>query len=85
MRPLKVAKPEPLTTRKREFLNCLILKKHVERTVKELVAEVYPADRPYHDVAGSTTLVSDMSLSLADNASVGEMKNAQGIPRRPQA
>ena len=36
-------------------------------------------------VAGSTTLVSDMSLSLADNASADEMKNAQGIPRRPQA
>ena len=86
-----------------------ILKKHVERTVKELVAEVYPADKPYRDladkkdvkrgkkyyeaaehvlnalVAGSTTLVSDMSLSLADNASEDEMKNAQGIPRRPQA
>ena len=28
-------------------------------------------------VAGSTTLVSDMSLSLADNASADEMKNAQ--------
>ena len=86
-----------------------ILKKHVERTVKELVAEAYPADGTYRDladkkdmkrgkkyyeaaehilnalVAGSTTLVSDMSLSLADNASVGEMRNAQGIPRRPQA
>ena len=100
------------------------LKKHVERTypppvrapagpatggAKELVAEVYPADKPYRDVAdekdvkrgkryyeaaehvlnarvaGSTTLVSDMSLSLADNASADEMKNAQGIPRRPQA
>ena len=36
-------------------------------------------------VAGSTTLVSDMSPSLADNASAEEMKNAQGIPRRPQA
>ena len=70
-----------------------ILKKHVERTAKELVAEVYPADKTYRDlegkkdvkrgkkyyeaaehvlnalVAGSTTLVSDMSLSLADNAS----------------
>ena len=34
---------------------------------------------------GSTTLVNDMSLSFADNASAGEMKNAQGIPRRPQA
>ena len=78
-----------------------ILKKHVERTAKELVAEVYPADKPYRDVtdkkdvkrgkkyyeaaehilnalvAGSTTLVSDMSLSLADNASADEMKNAQ--------
>ena len=78
-----------------------ILKKHVERTEKELVAEVYPADKPYRDladkkdvkrgkkyyeaaehvlnalVAGSTTLVSDMSLSLADNASADEMKNAQ--------
>ena len=28
-------------------------------------------------VAGSTTLVSDMSLSLADNVSADEMKNAQ--------
>ena len=28
-------------------------------------------------VAGSTTLVSDMSLSLAENASAEEMKNAQ--------
>ena len=93
-----------------------ILKKHVERTylppvrapagpatggAKKLVAEVYPADKPYRDladkkdmkrgkkyyeaaehilnalVAGSTTLVSDMSLSLADNASADEMKNAQ--------
>ena len=27
-----------------------ILKKHVERTSKELVAEVYPADKPYLDV-----------------------------------
>lgn len=78
-----------------------ILKKHVERTEKELVAEVYPADKPYRDladkkdmkrgkkyyeaaehilnalVAGSTTLVNDMSLSLADNASAEEMKNAQ--------
>ena len=86
-----------------------ILKKQVERTAKELVAEVYPADKPYRDVedkkdakrgkryyeaaehvlnalvAGSTTLVSDMSLSLADNASADEMKNAQGILRRPQA
>ena len=84
-------------------------KKHVERTVKELVAEVYPADGAYRDVedekdvkrgkkyyeaaehilnalvAGSTTLVSDMSLSLADNASAEEVTNAQGIPRRPQA
>ncbi len=78
-----------------------ILKKHVERTAKELVAEVYPADKTYRDladkkdvkrgkkyyeaaehvlnalVAGSTTLVSDMSLSLAENASAEEMKNAQ--------
>ena len=93
-----------------------ILKKHVERTypppvrapagpatggAKELVAEVYPADKTYRDladkkdvkrgkkyyeaaqhvlnalVAGSTTLVSDMSLSLAENASTEEMKNAQ--------
>ena len=68
---------------------------------KELVAEVYSADKPYRDVAGekdvkrgkkyyeaaehilnalvagSTTLVSDMSLSLADKASADEMKNAQ--------
>ena len=28
-------------------------------------------------VAGSTTLVSDLSLSLADNASAGELKNRQ--------
>ena len=28
-----------------------ILKKRVERTAKELVAEVYPADKPYRDVA----------------------------------
>ena len=27
-----------------------ILKKHVERTVKEMAAEVYPADKPYRDV-----------------------------------
>ena len=78
-----------------------MLKKHVERTAKELVAEVYPADKTYRDladkkdvkrgkkyyeaaehvlnalVAGSTTLVSDMSLSLAENASAEEMKNAQ--------
>ena len=69
--------------------------------MKELVAEAYPADGTYRDladkkdvkrgkkyyeaaehilnalVAGSTTLVSDMSLSLADNASEDEMKNAQ--------
>ena len=74
-----------------------ILKKHVERTAKELVAEVYPADKTYRDladkkdvkrgkkyyeaaehvlnalVAGSTTLVSDMSLSLAENASAEGM------------
>ena len=74
-----------------------ILKKHVERTAKELVAEVYPADKPYRDVtdkkdvkrgkkyyeaaehilnalvAGSTTLVSDMSLLLAENASAERM------------
>ena len=28
-----------------------ILKKHLERTSKELVAEVYPADKPYRDLA----------------------------------
>ena len=28
-----------------------ILKKHVERTAKELIGEVYPADKPYRDVA----------------------------------
>ena len=28
-----------------------ILKKHVERTAKELVAEVYPADKTYRDLA----------------------------------
>ena len=73
----------------------------LDRGAKELVAEVYPADKPYRDVAGekdvkrgkkyyeaaehilnalvagSTTLVSDMSLSLADKASADEMKNAQ--------
>ena len=78
-----------------------ILKKSVERTAKELVAEVFPKEKAYRDVAdktdvkrgkkyyeaaehvlnalvaGSTTLVSDMSLSLADNASAEEMKNAQ--------
>lgn len=78
-----------------------ILKKRVERTAKELVAEVYPKDRTYRRaadgkevkrggkfyeaaghvlnalVAGSTTLVSDLSLSLADNASAGELKNRQ--------
>ena len=78
-----------------------ILKKRVERTAKELLAEVYPRDGTYRRapdgkeakrgrkfyeaaghvldalVAGSTTLVSDMSLSLADNASAGELKNRQ--------
>ena len=78
-----------------------ILKKRVERTAKELVAEVYPKDKTYRRapdgkevnrgrkfyeaaehvlnalVAGSTTLVSDLSLSLADNASAGEIKNRQ--------
>ena len=73
----------------------------MERTAKELVAEVYPKDRTYRRdadgkevkrggkfyeaaghvlnalVAGSTTLVSDLSLSLADNASAGELKNRQ--------
>ena len=31
-----------------------ILKKHVERTEKELVAEVYPADKPYRDVEATS-------------------------------
>ena len=73
----------------------------MERTAKDLVAEIYPKDKTYRRapdgkevkrgrkfyeaaehvlnalVAGSTTLVSDLSLSLADNASVGELKNRQ--------
>ena len=87
-----------------------ILKKRMERTAKELVAEVYPRDGTYRRapdgkeakrgrkfyeaaghvldalVAGSTTLVSDLSLSLANLRSlIGEerIRNITGRPRKP--